>query len=220
MPGIDVDTLILELREHLGLSDQASELDDSDALLILNRSWWEFQNKTALREKEKTVEFDISEASDFYEVPQPIEAIKTLTIVDPDTLEQTQLDRMSQAFYSDNANDSVDLREKPRKYLREKDGFKLFPHPDKVYRLKMFRYITLDDLVSGGDIEVPQFWHDVILYGGVYRGFMRLNDLNRAEFFRNQQADIMNTSVPTEAEEEADSKLAGLQVVGYDKNNL
>jgi len=220
MPGIDVDTLIDELREHLGLSDQATELDDPTALLILNRSWWEFQNKTPLREKEKTVEFDISEVSDFYEVPQPIEAVRTLTIIDPDTLEQTQLIRMSQDFYNNMSSEDVGIRETPTHYLREKSGFKLYPFPDRTYTLKMFRYITLEDLIVGGDIDVPQFWHDVILYGGVYRGFMRLNDLNRAEFFRNQQADIMNTSVPTEGEEEADSQLAGLRVVGYDKNNL
>lgn len=219
MSGIDVNTMITELRVHIGnITDQ--ELSDPAALLLLNRSWWEFQNKTPLREQEKTVEFDISSASNFFEMPEPFEAIRLITVIDPDTEEQFVLERMSQEFFNENFIDNVDLRARPTHYLREDQGFKVYPHPDRVYRVKMLRSITLSDLVADGELIVPDFWHEVILFGGVYRGFLRFNDHIRGEFFRAQQADIMNTAMPTEGQEEQDSQLAGLRIVGYDRENL
>lgn len=217
MSGIDVDTMISELKEHLGVD---TELDSTDALLLLNRSWWEFQNKTPLRQKEKTVEFDIGNTSDFYEVPQPIEATRSITLIDPDTLDQFKLERMSRDRYDELVNDSPELQEQPTHYVRENNGFKLWPFPDKTYRLKFFRYLTLNDLAVGEDIDVPLFWHEVILFGAVYRGYMRINEPLRADFFRKQQADVMNTAIPTEAEEEADSQLAGMRIVGYVKSDI
>lgn len=215
--SINVNLLLSELRDHLGGLD-TDDLDDDAALLLLNRAYWELLDRYKFREKELTASFPIIAGTAFYQVPQVLEAIQLLSIEDINTLQHTTLDRMTQYQYENLVrNDPADV-DKPTRYLRENNGFRLWKTPDQNYNLVIKYWATLDDLVKGDTVlpGPPQVWHEVILQGAVARGFRKLGDYTRAEAAMVEFERLNSTYELVPAKEAADTHKGGLDVAGYD----
>lgn len=214
--GIDLASLRSELRVHLGDLD-TDDLSNPDADLLLNRAFWELLNKFPFREKECTVTFTVDEDESFVSLPTLFEAIRKLSIQDNDTSEWTPLTRMDIDEHEDTADDNTDSKGEPVRYLRDRNGIRLQSEqggaPDQTYTLRMKYWITLADLDdSNSDVNLPDVWHELLLYGGLWRGFIRLSDLEKAREIRNVQVGLINSTTLVETKEQADSSLAGVEL--------
>lgn len=209
---LDLTTLIDELREHLGVDD--TELDDEKATLLLNRSYWSMLDKFPFREKEVTAAFATVDGTNLYAVPSPFEALRSLAIKNNDDDSYAPLARMTQKEYDGKFVDNTDEQGFPEKYYREKNCIKLWPTPDDEYTINIRYWTVLDDLDDLTDVPgVPQNWHEIILYGAIWRGFYRLGDVVRGERFKKLDVTLTNEAVPTESKEERDSPTAGVEVL-------
>ena len=215
--SIDTQSLIDELREHLGVDD--TDLDDDACTLLLNRSYWAMLDKFPFREKEVTASFATEDGVNLYAVPSPFEALKSLAIEDLNSFALSPLERMTQKEYDAVfVNDTVegDDEDKPQKYYREKNCIKLWPTPDDAYTITIRYWTVLDDL-DNTDVDdspgIPQNWHELILYGAIWRGYYRLGDIIRGERVKKLDSVLINEAVPTESKEERDSPTAGVEVL-------
>lgn len=211
MSGLDLQTLRDDLRDHTGTDD--TDLPDTKADLMLNRSMWEVMDKFHFREKEVTVTFSTVAGTRLYNMPDPFEAMRLLSIKDPDTNEHKKLKRTTIEYYENNYDTDTDAQDFPVYYVREGCAVRLLPTPDDAYELTLKYWTTLADLSdSNTAIVIPPSWHEIILFGAVYRGFLSFGDFVRANGMRQQQIGLINSSVPTEAKEEYDSSDAALSV--------
>lgn len=209
--SIDTGTLISELREHLGLDED--DLDDDAALLLLNRSYWSMLDKFPFREKEVTASFATVDATNLYAVPTPFDALRSLAIKNDDSDAYIPLKRMTQKEYDKIYVDNTSEEGFPEKYYREKNCVKLWPTPDDAYTITIRYWTVLDDLDDPtGEPGVPQNWHEILLFGAIWRGYYRLGDVVRGERLKKLDATLINEAVPTESKEERDSEEAGLEV--------
>jgi hypothetical protein len=233
---LSITVLRTELREHLGLDED--ELPSTDADALLNRSWWEVMDKFNFREKEAKTSFQTVAGQFEYPMPQGYDALRILSIggsnnnnllggqfylsggsfLNPtisDETQHTELERSDDKWYEQNYNDDVDYYGQPVKYYRYGSGIVLYPTPDKVYNVNVNYLVTLADLSNTNAFPpIPQSWHEVILYGAVWRGFMRIGDYNRKQAAQQTQYALINSATPVESKEEFDSSMAGLQFIG------
>jgi hypothetical protein len=209
--SIEIAELRTELREHLGVDE--TELDNTQADLLLNRAYWELLDKFPFREKEVTITFPTVAGTRLYDVPSPFEALRLLSVEDLDDFSHKTLDRMSVLEYEKKYVNQEDSQAKPTHYVREGCAVRLYPTPDDVYTLTMKYWTVLADLSdSNTDPCIPQSWHELILFGGIWRGYLRFGDYQRANNMKAHQVNLINSQVPTESKEEIDSPYAGIEV--------
>lgn len=216
--GMITDTLVSELREHTGLS--TDELSNADSILLLNRSYWEVLDKFPFREKEQTATFTTAQGQRNYTVPTLFEALRQLSITNPDNNELIPLKRSTIYVHEGERDLDADAEGFPEKYVREKNLIRLLPVPDQTYTITIKYWTILDDLDNNTgttvDLTVPQIWHEIILFGGIWRSFLRLRDFSAANQYKMQQLALINSAVPVEAKEEFDSHTAHVEVLGRD----
>lgn len=209
--GLTVDTMVTELQEHLGLD--SDELPTSAALLLLNRSWWDILNRFPLKEKEVEATFPTVAGTNLYELPASFDALRLISIEDLNDESHTPLNRLTRYRYESVFQNTTDAQGKPTDYLREGSCIRLYPTPDDAYTITIGYWSNLDDLVSGSsEPNCPREWHEIVLFGAIYRGFLRLKDYNQANATKAHQASLINSIVPVESKEEGDSHLSGLDV--------
>ncbi len=216
--AIDLAVLRTELRVHLGYeSDGTDDLSDGDADLLLNRAFWELLNKFNFREEECSIEFTVAEDEDFISLPTLFESIRKLAILNSTTNVWTPLVRIDIHEFERTSNDDDSAKGAPEKYFREGIGIRLLANaggaPDATYTLRIKYRVTLADLgTSNTTVEIPDVWHELLLFGGFWRGLHRLRDFEAAREIRNTQIGMINSTVPVEAKEEVDSPLAGIEI--------
>lgn len=209
--GMSVDTLVTELREHLG--DDNTDLSDTVALLLLNRSFWEIMDKFGFREKEVNSTLPTVVDQRDYTIPSLTEGIQLISIKDNDDLSHKPLRRITNFVYESNyVEDDTSEASKPEAYFRFEDKFRLYPTPDDIYTLTIYRLKELADLGAGGDPPLPQSWDEIILYGAVWRGFARKRNLNTSDRWQNKQHALINSAQPVEGKEEIDSHSSGVNI--------
>lgn len=213
--GLTTASLITELREHLGALS-TTELSNADALVLLNRSYWELLDKFPFREKEATATFVTSDGGRNYHVPNPFEALRQLSIQELDSELIHVLERKGVWEYEKDRSESDDDKGFPTGYYREGSKIRLDPVPDDIYTVTIKYWTVLDDLDAADTPAIPQSWHEIILFGAIWRGFQRLRDFEAATYYKGQQIAFINSAVPTEAKEETDSRVTGLEVLGRD----
>lgn len=215
---IDLAVLRTELRIHLGYeSDGTDDLSDDNADLLLNRAFWELLNKFNFREEECSIEFTVDDGEDFISLPTLFESIRKLSILNSTTNQWTPLDRIDINEFERIANDDTSNKGAPEKYFREGIGIRLLSSggggPDATYTLRIKYRVTLADLSSSNTtMVIPEAWHELVLFGGHWRGLLRLRDFEGAREIKNQQIALINSTVPVEAKEEVDSPLAGVSI--------
>jgi len=209
---LNLDTLRDKLRVHTGEDD--TDLTDSDTDLLLNQSYWEVMDKFNFREKERRVTFTLVADARDYNAPSPFEALQNIAVVDTYG-QHNYLKRMTPAKYEEEYT-SGDNESKgiPTHYIRRQNKITLFPTPDIAYDAVMYYWTTLSDLEEGvvDEPNMPQVWHEIVLYGAVARRMMELSDFTRAREVRNFQAQLISTTSAVEEKEEADSRYSGVNV--------
>lgn len=217
MPGINIANMRKGIRKATGIEEGDPDLTDIEIDLYLNRSLWEIDNKFPFKEKEKTVTFETVIGERNYDVPTPVDAVKTLAIADLYSNETKTL-RYMETFEYDNLYDTDTAQQgKPWGYTRENCFVRLWPTPDKVYTIILKRWIVLSDLDDTNNLpSIPIVWHEIIQFGGLYRCFIDLGDVSRANQIKNHQIALINSTVPTQAKEEGNDKYAGVEVLRSD----
>jgi len=216
--AIDLTVLVTELRVHLGYeTTDTAELSKIDAELLLNRSFWELMNKFKFRETEQSIEFTVADTENFIDLPTLFESIRKLAILNADTNVWTPLTRIDIQEFERVANDDTNNKGAPESYFREGVGIRLLSSggggPDKTYTLRIKHRVTLADLADGNTTLIfPDVWHELVLFGGVWRGLLRLKDYESAREIRNDQLALINSTVEVESKEEEDSPLAGIEI--------
>ena len=214
--GITTDSLIDDLRNHSGLS--TDELSDPDALLLLNRSYWEVLDKFPFREKEQTASFSTVAGTRNYTVPSPFEALRQLSIKNSSNT-YVPLDRSTIHDHEMTRDTDTDDRGFPNKYVREKNSIRLYPVPDDAYSVTIKYWTVLDDLDNADpdvNLSIPKSWHEIVLFGAMWRLYLMLRDFSASNQYKIQQIALINSAVPVEAKEEFDSHTAHLEVLGRD----
>lgn len=209
--SLNVAQMTAKLRKISGID--INDLSDADVLLNLNISFWEIMDLFEFREKEQTTTFNTVAGTILYPAPTPFDAIQGLSIEDVSSKQHTILERMDVSEYENDFVNNTDARSKPIKYYREGTNVGLWPTPDAVYTITEKYLTTLADLAINAP-SCPQSWHEIILFGGIYRSFLDVGDKTSAAYFRKEQANMSNMRVPTKAKEEKmDNKYAGLNVL-------
>lgn len=209
---ISTPRLLIKLRKALGNVDD-QDLPEEDALELLNQSFYELLSKFPFREKEATTNWPTVAGIRTYDIPTNFEALTLLAIVDPVTLKHSPIDKWTDRKYEIEYSGNESLRSVPEAYYRENQKIVLHPTPDAIYTMVMKWLVSLSPLAPDVDASIPQEWHELILYGAIYRGFLEFGDTNRANTFSNMQAKILNTMVPVESKEEVDYHEASVEII-------
>lgn len=203
-----------EVRDHLGVDDV--EYPNTTVDLLLNRSWWEVMDVFKFRETESLADWNTVIGQQSYTYTQVgvtlLEAVKTISIEDINSKLHTPLDYMEPEVYEMEYVNRTDARAKPTRYTRIGTNVILWPTPDLVYPMRTLAKVTLADIAAGG-VSIPQSWHEIIMFGGVWRGFAKLGDWNRKQGAQSTQIGLMNSKTPTESKEKENVPMAGLQVL-------
>lgn len=213
---LQLSDLESKMWHHLGLEPNDSDMPTASVDLLLNQSWWEIIDKFHFREKEQTGIWSTVAGTALYAVaPTPFEAIRQLSIEDVNDQKHTTIDPATAYEYENLFVNRVDQQDKPQRYVRENSNIRLWPTPDQVYSITMKYWITLSDLASPNNTipVIPQSWHEIILFGGVWRGFLELGDYARMKEMQEVQKGLIESAVPIEAKEEFDRHRAGLNVL-------
>ena len=210
--GIDLDTMRSDLRDATGTDD--SDMPDTKTDLLLNRAYWALGSKFPYRQKEITATFPTVIGEERYNMPTLFESLRSLAIQDLDDLRWEPLDRIGAKFFDENSSSHTDDRAFPEKYLRDGECIKLLPIPDKVYTLRIRYLNTLADLVLDTDSPIiPQEWHEIIYFGGLWRAYLSFGDFIRGNATRRHQETLIAAIVPVEAKEEGDTSRIGVGMV-------
>lgn len=222
---LNISSLRRQLREHLGLTgDDIDELPDTDSATVtgadtyLNRSYWELNEKFKFREKESTGTFPTVTGVKFYQVPFLFEALIHLSIEDVNTQQHIPLERITKDVFEQRYVNRVDAEGKPESYFRESNGVRLWPVPDNIYTLTMTYLSTLADLGNSNTTPpLPQAWHEIILFGAVWRACLGVTrDIEGSQTARAYQVSLISGIEPVEEKEMIDSHTSGLEVLGRD----
>lgn len=209
--SLDITNLRAKLRRITG--EDSTDLSNDDADLLLNQAYWELLDSTPFREKETTSTFSFVDGTRLYQAPSPFEAVQGIAIYDTDDNKHSRLDRMSMAWYEERYDSDTDNKGKPEYYARYGSNFYVWPTPDEAYGGVIYYWTTLTDLSDANDTpEIPQAWHEIILYGAGWRRMVELGDFVRMRELMNVQARQENKLQPVEAKEEVDSRYAGVEV--------
>lgn len=212
--SLDIVKLRKGVRKPTGMEEGDTDLIDDEIDDYLNRSFWEIQDKFPFREKEKTIRFATVIGTRSYDMPKPYDALVSLSLMDPYSSEFGKLARMSTDEYESVYIEKDYERGAPTHYTRENCFVRLFPTPDKEYTISMKRLITLEDLSNiKTTLDIPRVWHEIVMYGAVWRLFLDFGDISRSNHFKAHQVSLINSTIPTESKEEEDSREAG--VIAY-----
>lgn len=209
----ELSELIDELRDHLGVDED--ELEDYDASVLLNRSYWELLSAHPFREKERWLEFELQAGVRIYNAPNPMEALRGIYVIDSSNGKRVALRRSSYKIYEESYNAQDDAQGKPCIYMRHEHKIFVSPTPDVAYKATMYYWTTLTELLEGDDlVDAPREWREIVLNGAIQRGWTKKGAYNRMEIMRKMNSDMISKIVPVEAKEEIDSSMAGVECPG------
>jgi len=204
-----------ELRRSLGVD--LTDMPDPQADELLNRSLWELTEKFPFREKEFSVTFPTVVAVNKYTMPSNFESLLDICVLDPNTNEYALIVRATRVTYDNMQSVTPDNQAMPTEYVRDNDAIILYPIPDLAYTIRMRYLKSISDLTDlNSTLGLPRNWHEIVLLGGIWRGFITLGDYERAQASKAHQVSLLQSTVPVEAKEEFDSHISGVEVYGRD----
>lgn len=210
--GLSSSQLITDLREHIGID--STDLPDADALVLLNRSWWEVCDKFKFREKETQTTLTTVASTRDVSVPTDCFATRIAVVIGED-LSDIQLEQIDEQTYEGLYNSDPEYEDIPTKYFRYGSVIRLYPTPDQAYSLVVYYWKTLTDLSVANDPSIPQSWHEIVLFGAIWRQFAKLSDFEKKVSFQADQQRLIESAVPVETTEKYDSNMFHAQFPGY-----
>lgn len=218
---INLTNMRLGVTRPLGLNAGGTQMGNDQIDLYLNRAFWEIQNKFPFREKEVVSSFETVEGGRNYDVQFPTEAVKHIAIKENDDSgigRHIPLVQITRDVYEREYEASEDQWDIPTSYVREGCIIRLFPTPDDAYTIIIKRLVALSDLSNIKTTSgIPQVWDEIIILGALWRACIDVGDLGRSSWFKATQAEMINTIIPTEVQEEqANSQYAHVEVPGLE----
>lgn len=215
--GLSLANLRAEFLAHTGLETSDFDNGNTDIDLIINRSWWEIMDKLDFREKEASDTYTTEIGENTYTITELFGSTSIFDAIREVTLnynnKQYKLNQMTLAVFNENYNSDEGEYAMPTHYIRDGSNMILWPTPDLEYNLTLYFQQVLSDIPSAGP-DVPQSWDEIVLYGAVWRGFMRMGDYNRSAAAKKIQLTLIDTSTPVKAKELMDNPKAALQPLG------
>lgn len=183
---------------------------------FMNMAWWNMINVLELREKEVSGSQNTVDGTEFYSISSIIESVRKISYVDPDTFKRVVLEQRDIKWLRTQQSTDELERGKPLIYVRENDGFYIWPVPDDIYSLTIDYLSPLTDDVTTG-ITAPRETGEIIKYGAAWRIFSDVNqNVQKASFYKGLEKNLLDAYTPVKAKEEDDNPLAGLEVLGRD----
>lgn len=201
------------LRRATG--EDTTDLDNTEADLLLNRSWWEIASVFKFREKQTSRTFVTVAGTVSYAIAADHNATQIVSIKDINSSAYEPLAPMSEAEYESNFIDTTAARGKPTHCLRRGSNIILWPTPDTVYTVKELYDKTLADVASDPSVGVPQEWHEMIWIGAAFRRFLENGDVNKAYSYRKIQGlpSLAETKEETQTKERGNTQFAAVQML-------
>lgn len=197
-----------DLRTSLGMD--SDDLDNTAADRLLNRAWWELQSAVRFSEGEGETTLSLVDGTVAYAMPtSDIMAIQSVVLEDSDDLWQRLIRIDDWNMFAKRDDTETDT---PTHYSRRNDELVFWPCPDEAYSVLIKYRKTLQDIQTSGP-EIPQEWHELILWGAVSRGFDLRGDTNRAQIYRNKQAISLSLLKPQETKETEDVRFSGFTLM-------
>jgi hypothetical protein len=146
-----------------------------------------------------------------YQLNTPFESLKSVSVYNTTTERWQIIDVMDTRLYDAQYKPATDQRGIPTHYFRENTSIILWPTPDAVDDIKIRYRMTLADLAAGNaEPDVPQVWHEIILFGAIWRCFARLGDMARKDSYKADWLGMLNNTTPVVEKEKVDTKFAGV----------
>lgn len=223
--GLNIDEMRELVRAGLG-GISPNELDNTKVDQLLNMSYWHLESRFPFKEKECRIEFPCTIGENMYLVPGnnavgpnllDLEAIKSISIINPDTDAISQVSRMTQQHWDDIVVnlESEDHYAIPTRWVRMDETIIFHPTPDKLYTVRLYFLKTLKSLVDGtvDDLNFPREWNEIVIEGAIARGHQYYGqDYNLAGGMYNIQTNKIRTAVSVQSKEESPSRYARLIV--------
>ena|SRR5690606_35710101 len=217
--GMTLQQIRDSLRRHTGTDSQ--DLDDDVADELISRAYEELSDKYPFREKDYRLDFVTSidplitpRYQNKYSFPANFVAVRVVSVTDCNGMKH-KLERMTRSELEMVTNTESYADAMPTHYVRDSDCLILWPRPDQEYSITVRYEKSLSDLINANDEpDLPRSWHEIILLGAVFRGFLEFGDNNRAQIYKDQQLALIRSSVPVESKEEFDATKSGVEVLG------
>lgn len=212
--GLSSTQLITDLRSATGVD--STDYPDAKCLVFLNRSWWEVCDKFKFREKETQTTLVTVASTRDVSIPADCYATRIVVAVDEDENDtHIQLEQIDEITYESLYAEDSEQEGFPEKYLRYGSVIRLYPTPDAVYNLVAYYWKTLSDLSVLNDPSIPQSWHEIVLFGGIWRLKAELGDLETKASFQMDQQRLIESSSSVVDIEKYDSQNFHAQFPGY-----
>lgn len=199
-----------DLRSHLGQDE--TDLDNTAADRLLNRSWWFLCAK--VRFSEKDAETSVTTTAGTREITLTIDedAIQRLVIYNSTSETYPPLQKIDDYTMFGERSDDENAWSIPTRYSRRDSDLILDPVPNDEYTILIKYLREIEDIESSGPV-IPREWHEVILWGAIARGFFARGDLSRGERYLNFTHNFINTLDTQEEKEVEDRPLSGFKVL-------
>lgn len=214
--------LIADAREAVreATGEDENSLPDAKCDMHVNLSYRALLDTYAFREKEVTATFNTGVGQQNYEMPDPHDGLRQISIFDSSSLVSHNVDPMSVDDWTSRFIDTLDARGFPTHYVRESCLFRLWPVPDAAYAMVIKYWGILADLSNTKQtIDIPQVWWPAILDGAIVNVCKyKQGNVELAAAYTRFQAKVISDIVPTQAKEEENHHRAGVQVIGINRD--
>lgn len=213
--GMTLQNLRDSLRCALGIDANDSGGTDAAMDALLNRSLWSIVDNFPFKEKDAVTSYSTTQSIAFVTCPTDNDAIIDVSVLNPNDGKYYPLTRMSKVEYDRCTDTNTSAQNIPSNYIHMDGALYLNPIPDLVYTIQV-RYLKQISDLTGVNTppSVPRTWHEIILFGAIWRGFINYGDYDRSDRAQSKQSSLIASAVPTEAKEEFDSHYAGVEVIG------
>lgn len=200
------------LRRVCGVDEDDEGFDNPGVDSLLNQSWWELTDTFKFKEKETSRTDNTVIGTNTIAVQADINGLQVVSIQDLNSDQHNNLNEITIRDFEEAYVDRTEARGKPTHYIRRGSNIILWPTPDDVYEITSYYWKTLADLVSGGP-TIPQSWDEVIMWGGIWRGFAQLGDFNRKRGAKETQLELLSTKETDDVKEKTNRPYSGVQMI-------
>ena len=217
MSGLVLSQLISELRIHTGVDSNDPDWTDTDCTLLINRTLWEIYTKFNFKETETSAQILTVASQREYPISADFNSLRLVAIIDNNSGAHSQLLPMTKDVYENSLVEVTTSNTQPTNYFRGDGSIILYPTPDIGYTIVVHYIKNLNDLsISNVNPPIGFEWHETILYGSVWRAFLRLSDPIRGNPFKSTYYGLITSMPTTEVKDMADRTMIGIEMPGRD----
>jgi hypothetical protein len=213
MSSFNITNFRSELRVHLGNLD-STDLPNTDADLLLNRSKWDLEESLDIKQNEVHTQISTVSGVATIAVAFPVDAVLNIALNDTEQEKWIPLYPISEDEYNAQYSTDVEAQGKPTHWFKRGTNLVFYPTPDEIYSLEVTRKEILTDLSDANTtIAFSQKLQEILLIGAVARGWLRQRDYNSYYRQRDIVKGLLATYVSAEVKEQANWHHAQVQPI-------